>query len=300
MSRIFLVDFENVADSGLDGFFRLPPEDRVYVFYTEKAGKIGIRFFSDCFAQTEHAQLVFLKAQTGNQALDLQLASFLGSLIGEGLPADTVCYIVSKDKGFTCLPAFWGGLRQAQVSLTASIAAVLSKEDTAAAEPGKAEAAPAQKAETPAPQEKAEAAPAQKKTAQKKPASRKTKKSSSQKTETEPASEKPEEQKAENAAPQPAEPKPGQPEESALPKELKNAAPVRKLSSKDRSSMNASVQQALSKAKFDNEIVNSVASLINKVNRGSKSKQELYLGIIKTYGQKQGLAIYNVIKPILN
>lgn len=276
MSRIFLIDFENVSDAGLEGFFLLPVEDRVYVFYTEKAGKIGISFFSGCFAQTEHAALEFVKAQTGNQALDLQLASFLGSLIGEGQAEGTEYYIVSKDKGFGCLPGFWNGRRETPLSVIASIAAVLPK-DT-----------PEEPAETVKAEPSATGKP-------KKASSRRTKKPAA------PAAPAEEPKSAEPAVPAEAEKPAGpQPEEDALPSELKDAAPARKLSSRDRSAMNASVQQALSKAKFDNEIVNSVASLISKVNRGSKSKQELYRSIIKTYGQKQGLAIYNVIKPILN
>ncbi len=94
--RYFLVDFENVADTGMNGFFDLTAEDTVDVFYTQKNNRISMDFFTS-FLEREHAATLHLrKVASGNQALDLQLASYLGSLIAGGREGCEYC-IISKD-----------------------------------------------------------------------------------------------------------------------------------------------------------------------------------------------------------
>ena len=59
---------------------------------------------------------------------------------------------------------------------------------------------------------------------------------------------------------------------------------------------NTQIQQLLSKANFDRDIINFVASFITK-NVGVKNgKQQIYITIISKYGQNKGLNIYNHIK----
>ena len=56
------------------------------------------------------------------------------------------------------------------------------------------------------------------------------------------------------------------------------------------------IQKILSKEGFPEEVVNSTASFVSK-NIGKEGyKQKIYRGIIKENGQKQGLAIYRLIK----
>lgn len=61
-------------------------------------------------------------------------------------------------------------------------------------------------------------------------------------------------------------------------------------------STNTQIQQLLSKADFESDITNYVASVVTK-NIGEKNaKQQIYRTIISKYGQNKGLNIYNHIK----
>jgi len=126
MKHYFLLDFENVSDAGLAGFFDLTPSDTVYLFYTQKSNRISIDFATALLERTDHAEVRFIKVASGNQALDLQLASFLGSLIA-GRKEECDYWIISRDKGFACLSSFWtnqSGL--ARLTQAASIQDALS------------------------------------------------------------------------------------------------------------------------------------------------------------------------------
>ena len=67
----------------------------------------------------------------------------------------------------------------------------------------------------------------------------------------------------------------------------------------EKSVLNSRVQQVLSKAKLDNQIINQTASLIAKSCGDPKIKQTVYRALIKRHGQKQGLEVYNLVKPLL-
>lgn len=101
---IFLIDYENVGVPGLDGLTKLHENDIIYIFYSENADRLTFglhKRLSEC-----KAQIIYMKIGVGSKnALDFQLASFLGYLIGE--KPEGKFYIVSKDKGFECLSKFW-------------------------------------------------------------------------------------------------------------------------------------------------------------------------------------------------
>lgn len=103
MKRVFLIDFENVSDSGLEGFCELSEEDEVIVFYTPKAYKISIDVICNMQRSESHARLCFENVSGGNQALDLQMATYLGSILEDGIQY----YIVSKDQGYAYVIDFW-------------------------------------------------------------------------------------------------------------------------------------------------------------------------------------------------
>ena len=107
MKRFFLIDYENVVDAGLKGFFTLPPEDQVFLFYTQNNARIGIPFLEKLLTSPAHAALNFMSVAAGQQALDLQLSSFLGGLIRQH--PEGQFFIISKDKGYGCLSSFWSG-----------------------------------------------------------------------------------------------------------------------------------------------------------------------------------------------
>lgn len=263
MKRYFLIDFENVADAGLNGFFDLTAEDTVDIFYTQKNNRVSMDFFKSYLDRGSAAALCLRKVAAGNQALDLQLASFLGSLIAGSREGCEYC-IISKDKGFACLPAFWenqkgsGAVRQAG-----------SIREALAGQEGPAGMLPAACAPEPAPEAKA----------------------------PEQLPPAPEAEKSGSAAPETKEAK----ETRAQPGAANGNGERAKAAAQpnEKTVLNVRVQQVLSKAKCDTQIISQTASLIAKAFGEQRIKQIVYRDLIKRYGQKQGLEVYNLVKPLL-
>ena len=304
MKHFYLIDFENVSDAGLDGFFDLTEEDTAYLFYSLKANRISIDFFKTLLEHRCAAAIYFFKVAAGNQALDLQLASFLGSLIAAN-PADCDFCIISKDKGYACLSSFWlnrsGGSRLSQA---ASIAEALSRRAKAAAPVRAAEkpvVAPAPAEVKPAPAE-APVKPQEPHPAEAPKKAPPVEKAEPVQTPAKPVEAAPAETPAKAQEPRPAEPaqpakpaeKPAKPAEDPAVKAKAAPAPQ-----SEKSILNARVQQTLSKAKYDTKVIAQVASMTSKAFGDPKIKQVVYRGLIKQHGQKTGLEIYNLIKPLL-
>ena len=136
MQRYFLIDFENVSDEGLTGFPELNERDTVVLFYTDKACKIRISFMEELGSLPHPAKLRFMNVVSGNQALDMQLATYLGSMMNTA-SRDTEFVIVSKDKGYNHIIQFWKVRRsEVKISLKKSIldAVIGRAEETAPAE----------------------------------------------------------------------------------------------------------------------------------------------------------------------
>ena len=100
---IYLVDYENVNDSGLNGMENLTSEDTVYLFYTENAGRLYLDRLNG-FAGTFRV----VRVEAGKQSLDMHLVSFLGYLIGERTEENFT--IVSCDTDYDSVSAFWNKL----------------------------------------------------------------------------------------------------------------------------------------------------------------------------------------------
>lgn len=258
MRRFFLVDYENVSDGGLAGFFDLTENDTVALFYTQNANKISIDFFQSALVRQQAAAIAFIKVLPGNQALDLQLASYLGALMASA-EGDCAFYIVSKDKGYQCLMPFWKGQRgEIPLYQVRSVAEALTVTDNAPVKPKKAAKPVPAPAPVPAPQaEEATAEPV-------------------------PAQETPE-------SPVPVK---------SVPKKAVKAHSV-SAASANKVAMNTKVQQVLSKAKYESPVIAYMASLVTKNVGDSKIKQTVYRSTIAQFGQKKGLEIYNLVKPLL-
>lgn len=71
---------------------------------------------------------------------------------------------------------------------------------------------------------------------------------------------------------------------------------VAKVDGTQKTKLNVDIMQTLSKAGFESEIVNCVASIVVKNVDAEKGKQQIYRSIISKYGQNKGLNIYNHIK----
>ena len=94
---IYLIDYENVHYSGLNGLEKLTEISTVIIFYTQNAESIPIPFFQK-FAECK-AKIEFYRVECGEKnALDFQLSTFLGYILGEDKNAD--CHIISNDKGY--------------------------------------------------------------------------------------------------------------------------------------------------------------------------------------------------------
>ena len=102
--KYYLLDYENVNASGLDGIGELTSDCRIVLFYTKNSSKIDLGVFN--MLRSMKAEMSIIEVHHGKQALDIQLASYLGYLIGTE-PADTEYYIISKDKGYRNVQSFW-------------------------------------------------------------------------------------------------------------------------------------------------------------------------------------------------
>lgn len=114
---IFLIDYENVGVAGLDGLTKLQETDTIYIFYSENADRLTFGLHKRL--SESKAEINYMKIGIGSKnALDFQLASFLGYLAGTS--PGSKFYIVSKDKGFDCLTKFWEK-RKVRVSMAVSL-----------------------------------------------------------------------------------------------------------------------------------------------------------------------------------
>jgi len=101
---IFLIDYENVSASGLDGLETRSSNDAIYIFYTENADRLTFDAHQRLLESA--AKIYYVKVETGTKnALDFQLVTYLGYLIREN-PAYSY-YIISKDNGFDSVLHFW-------------------------------------------------------------------------------------------------------------------------------------------------------------------------------------------------
>lgn len=101
----YLVDFENVGTEGIKGIKGVKKGDAMIVFYSENCKSTTLDVLDKII--TLNLKYTSFKVKVGSKnALDFQLTSYLGYLIGQG-SADTKFYIVSEDKGFETVADFW-------------------------------------------------------------------------------------------------------------------------------------------------------------------------------------------------
>lgn len=101
---VFLIDFENVGNGGFDGIEELGCEDKVIIFYSEKAQSLAM----DTHLRLERSavQKEYICVDVGGKnALDFQLSTYLGYLIAN--QDETEYSIVSKDEGYSFVTTFW-------------------------------------------------------------------------------------------------------------------------------------------------------------------------------------------------
>ena len=100
----YLIDYENVNKDGLNGVSRLTEKDRVIIFYSSRADRMTFglhRRLNETKAVIDYRRVDV----GGHNALDFQLATYLGFLIAQN-SSEEYC-IVSNDRGFEYLAGFW-------------------------------------------------------------------------------------------------------------------------------------------------------------------------------------------------
>lgn len=104
----FLVDYENVNVSGLNGVSSLTENDSVTIFYSENAETLTFgmhRRLNESKAEIKF-QKVLVKEKN---ALDFQLCTYLGYLICDTMTEENLnnYFVVSNDKSYLALIYYW-------------------------------------------------------------------------------------------------------------------------------------------------------------------------------------------------
>ena len=102
--RYFLVDYENVTAAGLNGVDELDKNDFVVIFYSSHADKLSFSLHTQIIDTKAHISY-FEVDSVGQNALDFQLSSYIGYILGKKSGCD--CFIVSNDRGFENVCSFW-------------------------------------------------------------------------------------------------------------------------------------------------------------------------------------------------
>ncbi|MDE5771925.1 MAG: hypothetical protein K2I06_09930 [Ruminococcus sp.] len=102
--RYYLIDYENVHKTGLHGIDELNKSDNVIIFYSRNADKLPFSLHSQII-ETKAKITCFEVDTFGKNALDFQLASYIGYIIGKH--SKCLCYIISQDSGFENVCNFW-------------------------------------------------------------------------------------------------------------------------------------------------------------------------------------------------
>lgn len=101
---LYLIDYENVKNSGLIGIDKIPEGDKAVVFYSPSADTISIEMHHTLMRSK--CSIDFFKIRRGGKNfLDFQLATYLGYMMKDG--AFTHAVIISRDQGFDSLIDFW-------------------------------------------------------------------------------------------------------------------------------------------------------------------------------------------------
>lgn len=101
---LFLVDYENVGNTGMRGYHYLDTTDHIVVFYSEAKKHMERRTLDDITGSGCIFEICKL-IKSGKNALDFYIVCRLGELFGEGY--DGIAVIVSNDNGFQAVRDYW-------------------------------------------------------------------------------------------------------------------------------------------------------------------------------------------------
>ncbi|MBQ9628824.1 MAG: diguanylate cyclase [Synergistaceae bacterium] len=120
----YLVDYENVKNHAFNGLENMSGHDEICIFYSDNAlGSFTVELHNQMNASK--AKIITRKASVGTKnALDFQLAAYLGELITQNKGTHSNYFIVSNDKGYESLISF-GRERNVNVELIPNLAGSL-------------------------------------------------------------------------------------------------------------------------------------------------------------------------------
>lgn len=101
----FLVDFENISTDDMKNLDGVREGDTIVMFFSENRKNISLDFIEEVSKKGANFKTMKTNAGTKN-ALDFQLTSYLGYLIGK-YKNSSEYIIVSHDTGYDCLKSFW-------------------------------------------------------------------------------------------------------------------------------------------------------------------------------------------------
>ncbi len=104
--RYFLVDYENVSGEKPINLIKKHTESTVIIFYSGTCKNISLTLFENNGVRGMNIESHSVKSGTKN-ALDFQLSTHLGYLIGKGTDKSSEYIIVSKDTGYDCICDYW-------------------------------------------------------------------------------------------------------------------------------------------------------------------------------------------------
>ena len=102
--KAYLIDSENVSDEWVDLLDTMDRQDAIFVFYTGKSTHINCEHACKLM-QRGIDRVHWIKCFEGNNALDFQLVTELGAMIGWGKAAEYI--IISKDNGYNPVVRYW-------------------------------------------------------------------------------------------------------------------------------------------------------------------------------------------------
>jgi len=100
----YLIDFENVHDTGLVGVSALSSNDEVCIFYSVKSEHMTFDTHVNIMKSPAKVKYIMLRRAAKNY-LDFQLVTHLGYLVGSNAPGPY--YIISKDTGYDSAIDYW-------------------------------------------------------------------------------------------------------------------------------------------------------------------------------------------------
>ena len=101
---IYLLDFENVHDSGISGVTSLTENDELCIFYSVKSEHMSFETHVNIMKTAARVKYIKLRRAAKNY-LDFQLCTHLGYIIGAGFEGPF--YIISKDTGYDSAIDYW-------------------------------------------------------------------------------------------------------------------------------------------------------------------------------------------------